>query len=212
MGAVPMSGAAPLLVNFSAAGSSDPDAGNTLTYFWTFGDGTPETATASTTTMHTYTSFGTYTASLRARDNNFAFSAPVATTIQVAGPSKGYFAVTPCRLDDTRNAPSGPFGGPALAGGSIRTLPATGHCGVPSGASAIAANLTVVSSTSPGDLRFFPSGQAVPTVSMINYSTGQVRSNNATIALSAAGEFDIYTNMAAGTSTHLVVDVLGYFQ
>jgi len=212
IGAVPTAGSAPLPVNFSAAGSSDPDAGNTLTYFWTFGDGTPETATASATTMHTYASFGTYTASLRARDNNFAFSAPVTTTIQVAGPSKGYFAVTPCRLDDTRNAPSGPFGGPALAGGSIRTLPATGHCGVPTGASAIAANLTVVSPTSSGDLRFFPSGQAVPTVSTISYSTGQVRSNNAVIALSAGGEFDIFANMAGGTSTHLVVDVLGYFQ
>jgi PKD repeat protein len=212
MGAVPTAGSAPLLVNFSAAGSSDPDAGNTLTYFWNFGDGSPEVATASTSTMHTYTSTGTYIASLKARDNNFAFSSPVTTTLQVAGPAKGYFAVTPCRLDDTRNTPAGPFGGPALAGGSIRTLPAVGHCGVPSGATAIAANLTVVSSTSPGDLRFFPSGQPVPTVSMINYSTGQVRSNNAVIALSAAGEFDIFTNMAGGASTHLVVDVLGYFQ
>jgi glucose/arabinose dehydrogenase len=71
----PTTGNAPLTVTLSAAGSSDPDAGNTLTYFWTFGDGTPETSTTSTTIQHTYPS-GTYTASLRVRDNNFAFSAP----------------------------------------------------------------------------------------------------------------------------------------
>ncbi|HEX2831647.1 MAG TPA: PQQ-dependent sugar dehydrogenase [Thermoanaerobaculia bacterium] len=79
-GASPLTGAAPLTVTLSAAGSSDPDAGNTLTYFWTFGDGTPETSTTSTTIQHTYAT-GTYTASLRVRDNHFAFSSPDTVTI-----------------------------------------------------------------------------------------------------------------------------------
>ncbi|HEX7809954.1 MAG TPA: PQQ-dependent sugar dehydrogenase, partial [Thermoanaerobaculia bacterium] len=73
--ASPETGPAPLVVTLSGAGSSDPDAGNTLTYFWTFGDGTPETSTTSTTIQHTYAA-GVYTASLRVRDNNFAFSTP----------------------------------------------------------------------------------------------------------------------------------------
>ena len=70
------SGPVPLAVTFNATGSSDPNAGDTLTYFWDFGDGTPEASTTSLTIGHTYTRPGIYTATLRARDNHFAFSAP----------------------------------------------------------------------------------------------------------------------------------------
>jgi hypothetical protein len=76
----PTSGNAPLTVTLNATGSSDPDAGDTLTYFWTFGDGTPETSTTSLTIQHTYAA-GHYTASLRVRDNHFAFSTPVIVNI-----------------------------------------------------------------------------------------------------------------------------------
>ncbi|MDG4805608.1 PQQ-dependent sugar dehydrogenase [Micromonospora sp. WMMD1120] len=58
------SGAAPLAVTFSSAGSSDPEGG-TLTYSWAFGDGTTSTAANPT---KTYTSNGTYTATLTVRD------------------------------------------------------------------------------------------------------------------------------------------------
>jgi glucose/arabinose dehydrogenase len=77
----PTSGPAPLTVTFDATGSSDPDPGDTLTYFWDFGDGTPEVSTTSLTIQHTYTATGQFTARLRVRDNDFAFSAP--DTVQV---------------------------------------------------------------------------------------------------------------------------------
>ena len=80
--ASPSSGPAPFAVTFSAAGSSDPDAGNTLTYFWSFGDGSAEVVTTSVHNTHTYVSAATYTATLRARDNNSAFSAPVTVVVQ----------------------------------------------------------------------------------------------------------------------------------
>lgn len=99
----PPGGAPPLVVTFDATGSSDPDAGDTLTFFWDYGDGTPEQSTTALTIQHTYTSLGTYTATLRARDNHFAFSTPVtvatqvgntAPTPQVASPAPGaLFAV-----------------------------------------------------------------------------------------------------------------------
>ena len=79
-GATPTTGTAPLTVTLSANGSSDPDAGDTLTYFWNFGDGTPETSTTSVTIQHTYAA-GAHTATLRARDQHFAFSAPATVTI-----------------------------------------------------------------------------------------------------------------------------------
>src|SRR6185295_8062994 len=100
IGASPTAGPPPLAVNFSGAGSSDPDAGNTLTYFWTFGDGTPETSTSTVTTMHTYSAAGAYTASLRVRDNNFAFSAPATVPIQVgANTAPTATIVAPTSLD-----------------------------------------------------------------------------------------------------------------
>ncbi|MEO3862627.1 PQQ-dependent sugar dehydrogenase [Acrocarpospora sp. B8E8] len=58
------SGPAPLTVSFSSAGSSDPEGGS-LTYSWSFGDGTTSTAANPT---KTYTANGTFTATLTVRD------------------------------------------------------------------------------------------------------------------------------------------------
>ena len=70
----PTSGPSPLAVDFDASGSSDPDAGDTLTYLWDFGDGSPTQTTTTPTTTHTYSTEGTYTASLHVRDNHGALS------------------------------------------------------------------------------------------------------------------------------------------
>ncbi|MEJ2858562.1 MULTISPECIES: PQQ-dependent sugar dehydrogenase [unclassified Saccharothrix] len=58
------SGAAPLAVNFSSAGSADPEGG-ALTYAWNFGDGTTSTAANPS---HTFTANGQYTVTLTVRD------------------------------------------------------------------------------------------------------------------------------------------------
>jgi glucose/arabinose dehydrogenase len=62
--ATPTSGLLPLTVNFSGAGSSDPD-GNPLTYLWNFGDGSTSTVVSPS---HVYTVAGTYNASLTISD------------------------------------------------------------------------------------------------------------------------------------------------
>jgi glucose/arabinose dehydrogenase/PKD repeat protein len=62
----PTSGNAPLTVQFSSAGTTDPDPGNTLSYQWTFGDGSTSTAANP---AHTYTANGNYTAQLKVTDN-----------------------------------------------------------------------------------------------------------------------------------------------
>ena len=61
-------GGVPLAVNFSAVGSTDPDAGDTLTYAWDLdNDGAFDDATG-VTASRTYTSSGIYTASVRVTD------------------------------------------------------------------------------------------------------------------------------------------------
>lgn len=58
-------GAAPLRVAFSSSGSFDPD-GDTLSYSWDFGDGSPVSNTPSPT--HTFTKDGTYNVVLTVTD------------------------------------------------------------------------------------------------------------------------------------------------
>lgn len=212
LSALPTSGASPLLVNFDGSGSSDPDVGNTLTYLWTFGDGTPETSTTTATTSHSYAADGVYTASLRLRDNHFAFSTTVTQQITVgSGPAASqFFSITPCRLFDTRN-PTGPYGGPQLAAGATRSFTATGLCGVPAGAKAIVTNLTIVFPTGVGELRVGASGAPIPETSAISFSGGQTRANNGIIRLSAGGAFDVFCGLPSG-GTHAILDITGYFQ
>jgi glucose/arabinose dehydrogenase len=78
----PLTGPVPLSVTFSAAGSSDPDAGDVLTYFWRFGDGSPEVVTTSLTVTHTYVAAGSFVAALRVRDDRLAFSSPATLLVQ----------------------------------------------------------------------------------------------------------------------------------
>jgi glucose/arabinose dehydrogenase/PKD repeat protein len=79
--ASPTSGQPPLAVNFTSAGSSDPE-GRPLTYSWDLnGDGTFGDATGATATF-TYTSAGVYHPSLRVTDDQSA-SDTDSTTITV---------------------------------------------------------------------------------------------------------------------------------
>src|SRR4029077_7721230 len=61
----PLSGAAPLAVNFDASTSTDAN-GDALTYDWDWGDGTPHGIGAKPT--HTYVTPGTYTATVTVND------------------------------------------------------------------------------------------------------------------------------------------------
>ena len=66
--ATPTSGTAPLRVQFSSAGSRDPDADDSIRYEWDFdGNGTVDSADANP--VHTYTQNGTYTAVLTVIDS-----------------------------------------------------------------------------------------------------------------------------------------------
>ena len=70
-------GPPPFTVNFSSAGSADPE-GRPLTYSWDFGDGTTSTAANPS---HTYTAAGRYTVRLTTSDGtNSTVSSPITIT------------------------------------------------------------------------------------------------------------------------------------
>jgi glucose/arabinose dehydrogenase len=80
--ASPRSGAPPLNVSFSSAGSKDPE-GKPITYSWDFGDGSPLSTAANPS--HTYAVAGTYSARLTVSDGvNTSVSTPIA--IQAGSP------------------------------------------------------------------------------------------------------------------------------
>jgi hypothetical protein len=117
--------------------------------------------------------------------------------------------LTPCRLLDTRNA-AGPLGGPSLGGAGQRTFTLSNTCGVPSGAVAVSANVTVVNPAAQGDLIVYPSGLSAPTASTISFRAGRTRANNVQIYLALDGSIVVQNN--SGGALDFVVDVNGYYQ
>ncbi|MGW4115901.1 ThuA domain-containing protein [Actinosynnema sp. NPDC004786] len=91
--ATPSSGGTPLTVQFSSAGSRDPEGG-ALTYRWTFGDGGTSTAANPS---HTYTTAGTFAVQLTVTDptgktgtaNLTVTSGNTAPTVRFTGPADG---------------------------------------------------------------------------------------------------------------------------
>jgi len=124
-----------------------------------------------------------------------------------------FFTVTPCRVADTRSA-DGPSGGPALGANTTRGFLVAGVCGVPSSASAVAINVTVVNETAVGDLRIYPAGTAAPSSSTINFTPGKTRANGAVVPLGVSGQLAVQCDMAPGSAhrTDFLFDVTGYFE
>jgi len=126
-------------------------------------------------------------------------------------PAATFTTLPPCRLIDTRGS-AGPAGGPALAANGTRDFPIAGACGVPSGAAAVAANVTVTGSAVAGALRIGPAG-TTPSLDTVTFGAGITRANNAALGLfgTPAGSVTVFSNFASGT-VHLIVDVTGYWE
>jgi hypothetical protein len=140
-----------------------------------------------------------------------------------AGPYN-FYSVTPCRLADTRLGFgfSGLSGPPALPAGSPRNFPIAGLCGVPTDAKAAALNVTVVSPTLEGFIKIWPSNLSLPAVSTINFAAGEPAIANGAIvpmALDQQGNTIadpqisvVYGTAVPGGTSHLILDVTGFFK
>jgi sugar lactone lactonase YvrE len=124
--------------------------------------------------------------------------------LDVAAPAGDVFVPVPVsRLLDTRDVGAG---GPVLVG-TTRNLTVTGVSGVPANATAVALNVAAVSPLAPGHLRVFPAGEPLPTASVLNFALGKNTANHVITKVGAAGQISMY----AGNTTHVIVDVNGYF-
>jgi hypothetical protein len=122
-------------------------------------------------------------------------------------PNSSFFTLTPCRVLDTRD-PVGPFGGPALSAGVVRTYTVIEQCNVPADARSLAVNVTVTQPAASGHVIVFPGNTTPPNASTLNYRAGQTRANNAIIPLGSGGKVSV----VSAASTHFILDVNGYFK
>jgi hypothetical protein len=132
---------------------------------------------------------------------------------EAAGPFQ-FFSLAPCRVVDTRN-PTGPQGGPALAGGATRSFPIAGSCGIPVDAKAVVFNVAIVAPTGSGHLRIWPFNTTMPTVATINFNAGEPAISNGAIApltTDPTANISVFLGTGAGTTSDLVLDVTGYFK
>ena len=150
---------------------------------------------------------------------------------QVLAPNLLYTSVQPCRLFDTRLA------GGVLAAGTTRTFNVVGvsavgsldsqggnHNGCPipgfdlasmPQVQAVMLNFVAVGPSGPGDLRAWPTDQALPGSSVINYSNFNETVLNIANGIVVPVRQDMQGNditLRADTSaTHVLADVVGYF-
>lgn len=119
--------------------------------------------------------------------------------------SSPYRALSPSRLVDTRRS----FGvAGAIGPGASARVAVAGNGGVPAGAAAAVLNITAASVSAPTYFTVWPSGEAMPTASMLNPMPGRASPNLIVAKLSRDGAIDVF-NFAG--QAELVVDVFGWF-
>ena len=192
------------LVPLSGSGKGQPP----LVYTWRVFQGAAlvrEVSGASAWLDTTGLAPGVYLVVLRITNaSGQAESAALALTL-LAPQGEDFYTVTPCRLLDTR------IGAP-LQSGVTGLLSASGACGIPAGARALAVNVTAIAPTAAGYLVLFPGNYPVPPTSTSNFRAGATVANNMVLPLSSDGAGKLaYLAAVPGGTVHVVIDVVGYF-
>ena len=118
-----------------------------------------------------------------------------------------FFSVAPCRQFDSR------AGSPIAANGT-QLVPLTGTpCGIPAGAKAVSANLTVTQTSAPGSIAIVAGDAAGPTTtSNLSFGAGLSRANNTVLLLASDGSGTVRVENGSAGTLHAILDVNGYFQ
>ncbi len=118
-----------------------------------------------------------------------------------------YQALTPARILDTRDGTGG--SSVKLGPNASLDLQVAGAGGVPvSGARAAVMNVAVTGTTATSFLTVYPTGEARPGVSNLNWVGGDTVSNRVFVKLGTAGKVTLYNGSG---ETNIIVDVNGWF-
>lgn len=129
--------------------------------------------------------------------------------IQYLPAAGDFFPIAPRRVYDSR------VSGGAITGDEERTLTLAVELGtsdqvIPAAATAAAINLTLDQTSPVGWLSVRPAGTAWDGTSTINWSTsGTILANGTTSRL--GGDREVTVRCRPGSSTHFLIDVLGYY-
>jgi hypothetical protein len=119
-----------------------------------------------------------------------------------------FHPVQPERLLDTRDPPTGFFGGKPTAGQVVALqVTGAGATNVPSDASAVVLNVTGVGATADGFVTVWPCGQTQPTASNLNLTAGAIEPNLVIAKIGVNGKVCLFTQSRAD----LVADIDGWF-
>jgi hypothetical protein len=135
---------------------------------------------------------------------------PHAASGQTTGGPYQFYTLTPCRLVDSRSN----LGATLFSGGALQNVTVKGRCSVPVTARAVVINLTGVGPIVQGFFAIWASGTAYSGTSTLNLNAGEPALANGAIVSLGTGTPDlsvVFGTAVTGTS-HLVVDVVGYFQ
>lgn len=118
-----------------------------------------------------------------------------------------FHALSPVRVFDTREGTGGVPAAPIAAGATL-DVQVGNRNGVPANATAVVLNVTVVGGTASSFLTVWPTGDARPTASSLNWTNAEARPNGVVVPLGTDGKVSFFN--FAGT-VHVLADVSGYY-
>jgi len=122
-------------------------------------------------------------------------------------PGDGFTGVTPRRLLDSRDGTGGPQA--KFGPGEQRSLVVRGgSTTVPDEATSVVLNVTATNTTADSHVTVWPSGQARPTASNLNFGPVQTVPNLVMVKVGTGGQVSLFNNTG---NTDLVADVVGYY-
>lgn len=202
-----------IIVNVTASQARGP--GNAVVYPDSWGTGTTPSPNASTVNFETGKDVAN-SAFVALGSNGSACveirgSSVERLILDVSGyvtPEAGVTLTNSTRLLDTRPGVYhvGPIAS-SLTAFAFYPVKVTGSAGVPEGATAIIANVTVTNTSGVGHLRAWARNVPMPNTSVLNYAPGNDKANGQIIGLSPQGEIEL---ISYGANTDLIIDVTGY--
>jgi hypothetical protein len=205
-GGVPASGVTAVALNVTAAGAIGPSSFTV----WPAGDTKPDVANVTVAAARAVGSLVIVKTGADGRVNITNDLGSAHCIVDVVG----YFrttaanrlqSITPFRALDTRDGTGGRLGAIGAAGTIDVTVRGLG--GVPTTADSVVVNVTAVAPTAAGYLTVWPSLQARPLASSLNFAAGIAVPNMVIAKVGTNGKISVFNSTGA---THVVIDVLGY--